>query len=254
MRGLRGHPPPRLREAMLFRRCRSVQTFGMAGRSRWSSWIGRCGCSRCGDAGPAGSSWLRDGARHVLEAPFDREPRIGGSIQPRAEQGGDQHVPTAATVPGGRSRPRAPISAARSARGVSGRARPTRATQAPPGSRDEAHGPVSDDDTALLERLPFPTAGWHAARHAGPHACRRPHRAGRRLRRERRCRPGQRTTTSRSSNGSARRPTSRSAGSVVTSGFGWKRRLGRGSQGRRRRCSSTRAPGCIRTSWMRSGS
>jgi uncharacterized protein len=29
MRGLRGHPPPGPREAMLFRRCRSVQTFGM---------------------------------------------------------------------------------------------------------------------------------------------------------------------------------------------------------------------------------
>src|SRR6185503_12883752 len=31
MRGLRGHPPPGPREAMLFRRCRSVQTFGMRG-------------------------------------------------------------------------------------------------------------------------------------------------------------------------------------------------------------------------------
>lgn len=30
MRGLRGHPPPGPREAMLFRRCRSVHTFGMA--------------------------------------------------------------------------------------------------------------------------------------------------------------------------------------------------------------------------------
>lgn len=29
MRGLRGHPPPGPREAMLFRRCRAVQTFGM---------------------------------------------------------------------------------------------------------------------------------------------------------------------------------------------------------------------------------
>ena len=29
MRGLRGHPPPGPREAMLFRRCRSVHTFGM---------------------------------------------------------------------------------------------------------------------------------------------------------------------------------------------------------------------------------
>jgi uncharacterized membrane protein (UPF0127 family) len=29
MRGLRGHPPPGPREAMLFLRCRSVQTFGM---------------------------------------------------------------------------------------------------------------------------------------------------------------------------------------------------------------------------------
>jgi uncharacterized membrane protein (UPF0127 family) len=30
MRGLRGRPPPGPREAMLFRRCRSVHTFGMA--------------------------------------------------------------------------------------------------------------------------------------------------------------------------------------------------------------------------------
>ncbi len=29
MRGLRGHPPPGPGEAMLFRQCRSVQTFGM---------------------------------------------------------------------------------------------------------------------------------------------------------------------------------------------------------------------------------
>jgi uncharacterized protein len=29
MRGLRGHPPPGPRQAMLFPRCRSVQTFGM---------------------------------------------------------------------------------------------------------------------------------------------------------------------------------------------------------------------------------
>jgi uncharacterized protein len=29
MRGLRGHPPPGPREGMLFRRCRSVHTFGM---------------------------------------------------------------------------------------------------------------------------------------------------------------------------------------------------------------------------------
>lgn len=29
MRGLRGHPPPGRREGMLFRCCRSVQTFGM---------------------------------------------------------------------------------------------------------------------------------------------------------------------------------------------------------------------------------
>ena len=29
MRGLRGHPPPGPKEAMLFRDCRSVQTFGM---------------------------------------------------------------------------------------------------------------------------------------------------------------------------------------------------------------------------------
>src|SRR5262245_59178255 len=31
MRGLRGHPPPPPGEAMLFRRCRSVHTFGMRG-------------------------------------------------------------------------------------------------------------------------------------------------------------------------------------------------------------------------------
>lgn len=29
MRGLRGHPPPGPREALLLRRCRSIQTFGL---------------------------------------------------------------------------------------------------------------------------------------------------------------------------------------------------------------------------------
>jgi uncharacterized membrane protein (UPF0127 family) len=77
MRGLRGHPPPGPREAMLFRRCRSVQTFGMKEAisvvflDRWMRVIGVRLCR------PGRVAVARRCARHVLECDFRTEVRIG---------------------------------------------------------------------------------------------------------------------------------------------------------------------------------
>ena len=78
MRGLRGHPPPGPREAMLFRRCRSVQTFGMRGpisvafldRAMRVIEVRRCRPGRIVRS-------RRPGARHALECGVRWEPRIG---------------------------------------------------------------------------------------------------------------------------------------------------------------------------------
>jgi uncharacterized protein len=88
MRGLRGHPPPRLREAMLFRRCRSVQTFGMAwpisvvflDREMRILEVLHCRPGRLVRARPR--------ARHVLEAHVRSDLRIGDRFRPtdRAER------------------------------------------------------------------------------------------------------------------------------------------------------------------------
>jgi hypothetical protein len=77
MRGLRGHPPPGPREAMLLWRCRSVQTFGM--KVPISVIIldrGMCviGVRRC----PPGRLVVaRRRARHILECEIRSEVRIG---------------------------------------------------------------------------------------------------------------------------------------------------------------------------------
>jgi uncharacterized membrane protein (UPF0127 family) len=77
MRGLRGHPPPGPREAMLFRRCRSVQTLGMKvaisvvflDRGMRVIGVRRCRPGRLVRA--------RRGGRHVLECHPRADVRIG---------------------------------------------------------------------------------------------------------------------------------------------------------------------------------
>lgn len=77
MRGLRGHPPPGPQEAMLFRRCRSVQTFGMKepvsviilDREMRVIGVRRCRPGRV----VAG----RRLARHILECDIRSEVSIG---------------------------------------------------------------------------------------------------------------------------------------------------------------------------------
>jgi uncharacterized protein len=77
MRGLRGRPPPGPREAMLFRRCRSVHTFGMQepisvvflDRQMRVIEVRRCL--------PGRVVVLRRGARHVLEAAGGSDLWIG---------------------------------------------------------------------------------------------------------------------------------------------------------------------------------
>jgi len=78
MRGLRGHPPPCPREAMLLRRCRSIHTLGMRqtisvaflDRTMRVIEVRRCRPGRIFRA-------QRSGARHALECAIRWEPRIG---------------------------------------------------------------------------------------------------------------------------------------------------------------------------------
>ena len=77
LRGLRGHPPPGPREAMLFPRCRSVHTFGMKepisvvflDRQMRVTAVRRCL--------PGRVTVPRLGARYVLEAAVGSGLRIG---------------------------------------------------------------------------------------------------------------------------------------------------------------------------------
>jgi uncharacterized membrane protein (UPF0127 family) len=78
MRGLRGHPPPGPREAMLLRRCRSIHTFGMRqmisvaflDRTMRVIEVRRCRPGRIVSA-------RRSDARHALECAVQSRPRIG---------------------------------------------------------------------------------------------------------------------------------------------------------------------------------
>jgi uncharacterized membrane protein (UPF0127 family) len=87
MRGLRGHPLPGQREAMLFRRCRSVQTFGMKGlisvvfldRGMRVLAVKRCGPGRLVVAPRH--------ARHVLETGIRTRLRIGDRFSSAAREG-----------------------------------------------------------------------------------------------------------------------------------------------------------------------
>ncbi len=87
MRGLRSRPPPGLREAMLFRRCRSVQTFGMQrpisvvflDREMRILEVRRCR--------PGRLVMTRRRARHVLEANVRSDLRIGDRFRPTDRAG-----------------------------------------------------------------------------------------------------------------------------------------------------------------------
>ncbi|HUF58118.1 MAG TPA: DUF192 domain-containing protein [Actinomycetota bacterium] len=87
MRGLRGHPPPGLREAMLLPDCRSVHTFGMKEPisvvllDRQMTVI-EVRCCR-----PGRMIVPRRGARHVLETAGGSDLRIGDRFSP-ARRGG----------------------------------------------------------------------------------------------------------------------------------------------------------------------
>jgi uncharacterized membrane protein (UPF0127 family) len=76
MRGLRGHPPPGPREAMMFRECRSVHTFGM---SEPISVVFLDREMRVIQVRPSrpGRFVMRRSARHVLETCIGSELRIG---------------------------------------------------------------------------------------------------------------------------------------------------------------------------------
>jgi len=84
MRGLRGHPPPGPREAMLFRRCRIVQTFGMK-EPISVAFLDRemriLGVRRCR---PGRLVMALRRARHVLEAHVRSDLRIGDRFTPTA--------------------------------------------------------------------------------------------------------------------------------------------------------------------------
>lgn len=85
MRGLRGHPPPGPREAMLLHRCRSIQTFGMQqaiavaflGQTMEVLEVYRCPRGRIVRA-------QSPRARHALECADDRPPKVGDRFSPAA--------------------------------------------------------------------------------------------------------------------------------------------------------------------------
>jgi uncharacterized protein len=68
MRGLRGQPPPGPREAMLFRSCRSVHTFGMGRVIRVALLDDGMRVIAVADRRPRRVVLPRPGVRHVLEA------------------------------------------------------------------------------------------------------------------------------------------------------------------------------------------
>jgi len=87
MRGLRGHPSPGHREAMLFKECRSVQTFGMKEPISvvfLDQQMRVTGVRRCR---PGRLVWARGRTRHVLETDIRTELRIGDRFSPDARTG-----------------------------------------------------------------------------------------------------------------------------------------------------------------------
>lgn len=88
MRGLRGRPPPGPQEGMLFRWCRSVQTFGMRetisvaflDREMRVIEVRRCPPGRIVRA-------RRSAARHALECGLRWEPQVGDRFSRRVRAG-----------------------------------------------------------------------------------------------------------------------------------------------------------------------
>jgi len=87
MRGLRDHPPPGPREAMLFRRCRSVQTFGMQEPISVVFLDGEMRVLAVRRCRPGRFVLARRPSRHVLEAHIRTELRIGDRFIPAARPG-----------------------------------------------------------------------------------------------------------------------------------------------------------------------
>ena len=83
MRGLRGHPPPCPREAMLFRRCRSVHTFGMAEPISIAFLDGDLRVVRVRRGRPRRVLFGIAGARHVLECDSGAAVRVGDRFSSR---------------------------------------------------------------------------------------------------------------------------------------------------------------------------
>jgi uncharacterized membrane protein (UPF0127 family) len=85
MRGLRGHSPLGPREAMLFRRCRSIQTFGMR-QTIAVAFLDRLmrvlEVRRCPQGRIVRARSRR--ARHALECADGWAPRIGDRFSPAA--------------------------------------------------------------------------------------------------------------------------------------------------------------------------
>jgi hypothetical protein len=83
MRGLRGHPPPGPREAMLLSKCRSVHTFGMEQEVHvvfLDPEMTVIEVLRC----RPGRFVARRRARHVLETGIGTDLRVGDRFSPAA--------------------------------------------------------------------------------------------------------------------------------------------------------------------------
>jgi uncharacterized protein len=77
MRGLRGHPPPGGREAMLFRDCRSVHTFGMKQQLQVAFLDRELMVTEARRSPPRRVVVSRRGGRHALETGVGSPLRIG---------------------------------------------------------------------------------------------------------------------------------------------------------------------------------
>jgi hypothetical protein len=93
MRGLRGHPPPGHREAMLFLECRSVQTFGMKEPISVVFLDGEMRVLGVRHCRPAGWSWPGDAPVTFSRRTSERSSGSGTASAQRTKQGGDDESP-----------------------------------------------------------------------------------------------------------------------------------------------------------------
>jgi uncharacterized protein len=87
MRGLRGHPPPAPGEAMLFRHCRSVHTFGMSAPIAIVLLDDRMRALSVERRRPRSIVLPRRGVRHVLECDIGATVRPGDRFRPAGPAG-----------------------------------------------------------------------------------------------------------------------------------------------------------------------